>query len=134
MNIQARSLAEHWTEKWYGFWADEAALTGIPFTFDRHVDRDWNPEDKNLLVRYLNSSPIAVVAPMQNVKCGYCDEKVTTSCYRSDGELLWPDSLGHLIEKHFFVLPEVFVLHIRLMKYIPPSSVSVAVETLPWPK
>lgn len=134
MNNQATEFATLWEQKWFGFWADEASLTNAPFSLENHIDVDWNPEDRNLLIDYLKHAPIAIAAQTQKVKCGLCEEKVNSSSYRSDGELLWHDSLAHLIEKHSFVLPHNFVEHIRSMGYVPPASFSIPVQDLPWPK
>lgn len=133
MNTKAIELALAWKEKWYGFWADEARILGRAFSLDEHVDATWQPEDITELIYYLKNSAIAIVAQTPKVKCGLCDELMHSSCYRSDGELLWCDSLPHLLEKHAFVLPDNFVNHIRQHQYQPPTSFSTAWTDLPWP-
>lgn len=134
MNNQAHHFASSWTEKWFGFWAEEAALSGVPFSLENHVDDDWNPADKMMLLAYLRASPVAIFAQTHNVKCGLCDVEVRNSCYQSDGFLLWDAALVHLVDKHSFVIPDLFVAHIRSRDYVAPTSLVTAVMDLPWPK
>lgn len=134
MNNRARVFASMWNEKWFGFWAEEAELLKMTFSLDNHVDRDWNPAYRARLLDYLRSSPVAIVAQAQKVKCGLCDDQISNSCYRSDGELLWGNSLSHFVEKHAFIIPDIFVAHIRSRNYSPPISLLAPVQNLPWPK
>lgn len=133
MNNQARGFAEQWKEKWFGFWADEAEFTSKPFSLENHVDASWLPDDRDLLIGYLKTAPIVAMLQRQKDKCGLCEEAISNSCYRSDGELLWHDSLAHFVEKHAFVLPDLFVKHIRLANHTPPQSCLIDLDDLPWP-
>lgn len=133
MNNKAREIANTWDKKWFGFWGDEEKVTMHPFSIDDHVDSSWMPSDREKLVHYLRSSPVAIMAQVGDSKCGLCNELITGSCYRSDGEWLWTDDLAHMVEKHFFILPDSFVNHIREKSYMPPESISVSISDLPWP-
>jgi hypothetical protein len=106
----------------------------MQFSLTNHVDESWRVPDLEQLLLYLKSSPIAIAAQEKQVKCGLCHESISLSCYRSDGEWLWTDSLAHLVEKHFFVLPDTLVRHIRDKNYKQPTTLSIPIDKLPWPQ
>jgi hypothetical protein len=133
MNTKARDFASAWRKRWFGFWGDEEQAMSRPFSLSEHVDETWAPNDLKRLIHYIRSAPVAVVAQAPEAKCGLCDQMIHLSCYRSDGEWLWPDPLAHWVEKHSFVLPDALVDHIRSKKYVPPESLSTAIDKLPWP-
>jgi hypothetical protein len=133
MSQQAREFARGWKHHWYGFWAHEGEATGRGFSLDDHIDLSWTPPDLQELVSYLKSCPIAVTAQQAPAKCGFCDELLHVSTYRSDGILAWSDSLAHLVEMHAFVLPDFWVDQIRRANYVAPSELTVPAERLPWP-
>lgn len=133
MNEKARKFAREWSKKWFGFWGREEQLTKEKFSLENHTDSTWMPDDRAKIIAYLNNTPVAIVAQTADVECGLCDEIVYDSCYRYDGEWLWPDSLAHLVEKHFFILPDLFVNHIRKNKYKCPDFPPVSIGDLPWP-
>lgn len=133
MNQQARKFADKWKYDWYGFWALEGEATGNKFVLDEHTDSSWAPSDLAEVVSFLKSCPIAVAAQQPPVKCGFCNSLLHVSTYRSDGVLVWPDSLAHLVEKHAFVLPDAWVKRIRQAGYVVPAELSVTADQLPWP-
>ncbi len=133
MNAQARAFARDWKHRWYGFWALEGEATGHAFSLDSHVDPAWAPKDLSSLVNYLKSCPIALAGQQPPARCGFCDELLHVSAYRSDGTLLWADPVAHLVEKHGFVLPDSWVEHIRRLNYVPSAKLSLPADKLPWP-
>lgn len=133
MNQQAREFARDWQHRWFGFWGLEGEATGRQFALNDHTDPSWAPPDLAQLVSYLRSAPAAVVAQQPPAKCGFCEELLHVSTYRSDGALLWSDALAHLVEKHAFVLPDFWVEHIRRANYAAPSRLTAPVDQLPWP-
>lgn len=133
MNEKARNFARKWPVKWFGFWGKELDVTKEDFSLDSHVDPTWLPDDRIQLIEYIRNSPIVVVTQNSEGKCGLCDAIVLDSCYRSDGEWLWIDSLAHLVEKHFFILPNLLVEHIRSHRYKYPDSITTSIKDLPWP-
>jgi hypothetical protein len=130
---QAREFARDWKHCWFGFWGLEGEATGRPFALNDHTDPSWAPTDLAQLVSYLKSCPIAVAAQQSPVKCGFCDQLLNVSTYRSNGTLVWSDSLAHLVEKHAFVLPDAWVEQIRRANYVAPSVLTIPADQLPWP-
>jgi hypothetical protein len=133
VNQQAREFARDWKHLWYGFWGLEGEATGRQFELNDHTDVTWAPADLHELVSFLRSCPIAVAAQQPPAKCGFCDELLHVSTYRSDGALVWSDALPHLVEKHAFVLPDAWVEHIRRANYFAPPKLTVSADRLPWP-
>lgn len=133
MNQEARKFARDWRHRWYGFWGLEGPATGREFVLTDHADASWAPSDLPQLVTFLRVCPIAVAAEQPPTKCGFCDELINLSAYRSDGVLVWSDALAHLVEMHGFVLPDFWVEHIRRANYIAPSELTVSADRLPWP-
>jgi hypothetical protein len=133
LSEKARELAATWSENWYGFWAEEADLLGREFDPDDHIDQA-QPEDKDRLVGYLSSAPVVVEMPTSPVNCELCDEALSASIYRSDGDWLWPEALAHWVLIHDFVLPDRLIAHIRGRGYRAPEEIDPDIYSLPWPK
>lgn len=130
---QARTFANNWTLSWFGLWGFEGNVTGRPFSWDDHIDPTWAPDDLDKLVRYLGTAPVVVAAQEAGANCFKCGEWLQGSAYHSDGVLLWPDDLAHMVEKHHFVLPDAWVAHIRDRGHKAPKWVNTPIDKLPWP-
>lgn len=122
------------TKIFFGFWTiDENCDYGLPL-LEHVIDDNWIPYDKTILLNYLNKSPIVVAGSFPEIKCELCDEKVRTSVYSSDGVWLWPTDLVHYVSEHAVKLPIDFIEHIRQMEYLPPKTLEIDLEHLPWPE
>jgi hypothetical protein len=99
------------------------------------IDPSWNPVDKERILAYLTSAPIAVAGVTDDTEaCLLCSEEQLTSCFQSDGVWLWLDDLSHYVARHSVVLPDRFVEHIRNCNYTPSSDWELSDEELPWPQ
>ena len=129
------SIFETWPKKWFGVWREtDADDVAFPVRAEL-VDTCWKPEDIAQLLGYLNQAPVAITSLLPHGNCTLCgDDTGDPGRWHSDGVWLWPGRLGHFVEKHSIRLPDEMVEHIRGARHLPPSSLDIAVEELPWPE
>ena len=130
------TLFSDWTPKWFGLWRTaEQDASEFPL-LEALVDVDWNPVDRQSLIRYLASAQIVLASPHAiNYICPVCGEGVPQGDHwSSDGVWLWPSDLHHSVEAHGVRLSDQLAQHIRLRNYLPPDVLGVPIEALPWPQ
>lgn len=122
-----------WPNRWFGIFRDEAD-DNIEYPLLKDFqDASWSPDDKSLLVSYLEQGPNVIAASAGQMECEICGCSLPLGSYRSDGVWLWPEGLEHYVRSHSLRLPEEFANWIRSQGYAPPKSCDVPVEELPWP-
>jgi hypothetical protein len=129
-------IIHSWPNYWYGFWWSPAHDYDEFPTLESATDASWRPHDKELLVAYLEQSPI-LLASMSQTTCLLCPNDVSAASYQFDGKWFWPRSLSHYVGRHSIVLPDRFVQHIRGHGCTPLREDEVAnvrVRDLPWPE
>jgi hypothetical protein len=86
------------------------------------VDKDWDPEERSVVIRYLSlisneSSTVKdgpkVLASWRGLHfCSICDEATGNSDH-GDDKYNWPQGFLHYIEKHDVKPPQKFIDHVR---------------------
>ncbi|HET7001511.1 MAG TPA: hypothetical protein VFI33_09385 [Puia sp.] len=95
-----------------GFWKGKnGRYPDFPHPVD-FVDPDWNNEERQLVIAYLNRASINTVQ-MGLSWCRFECEHVGMGGFEyTDGTYCWPEGLSHYIEKHDVRLPDEFVQHV----------------------
>jgi hypothetical protein len=130
------NLLQQWPHHWFGFFG--ATIVNTPYlpTVEEVTDQRWNPDDKALIVDYLRTAPTYISAVTHEIyKCPFCAQVIDQddSRYQSDNEWLWPCGLYHFVEKHYVVLPDRLIAHIRRQSHIPPEKITVGYDHFAWP-
>lgn len=98
------------------------------------VDLNWEQDEKQAVLAYLDRSEVVVVALIPSVKCVLCGENAgNPSAYKSDGVWLWPEDLAHNVRRHGIRVPDRMVEHMRRNGFKPPQNLRIDVPNLPWP-
>ena len=124
------NIEQSWKHNWFGIWNDDGRDQDFP-DVESAVSMEWCPYDKTKLREYLERCPMVMSCPSGKT-CKLCSIPIS-SCFQSDGEWLWEQSLSHYLEQHFVILPLRMVQHIRTREYSAPTSVEVPTAELPWP-
>ena len=129
------NIFETWAANWYGFTSPTQESASSSWPYWKHlVDPTWNPNDKDQIVKYLETASTAAVSGYEDMDCPVCkNAKWNPSHYRSDGVWLWPSDLAHFVDEHQMRIPERFLVHIRASNYKPRDIKGIPVQSLPWP-
>ena len=130
-----QDIMRSWPHNWYGFWKSDGYENDELPTLQSVFDLLWNPDDKDALITYLETSPV-VLASTARTTCLSCPSEVAANSFQFDGVWLWPRSLSHYVRFHSVVLPDRFVQRIRDRSYTAPKEEGVSdvsVRDLPWP-
>lgn len=123
----------NWPHNWFGFWGPDEGKPEMPLMTD-FVDPDWNLQEKDAVLLYLDRTEVVIVAGIPSVKCSLCGEGIgNPSAFKSDGVWLWPHALAHDVRRHGVRLPDRMVEHMRISDFKPPENITVDVPNLPWP-
>jgi hypothetical protein len=77
------------------------------------VDEQWNPEERQMVISYLEKGESLAVS-MGLSWCRFnCGEVGMGAAELTDGSYWWPEGLAHYVEKHSVRLPAEFVKHVR---------------------
>ena len=133
-----KDLFKEWPHHWYGFERPADLEPDELPVFEELIDPHWRIDDIDRVVEYLRNSPM--VMPLHTTGgstgavCTMCGKRTGDALfYQSDGVWLWGSWLVHWVEDHSVRLPNVLVAHIRQRGYVPPQSIDVPLEELPWP-
>jgi len=86
----------------------QSLLHGYP-DVRRFVDPDWDPKQRNDVVRYLKSVPRGICY-FGHSTCRFCG-KDNGSADMEDGTYVWPEGFAHYLEEHHVRPPNDFVQH-----------------------
>lgn len=124
-----------WDKKWFGVWRESgAAYSRCPSVKEFMSPGDLVEHHGERLVRYLESAHVVASTSRINFPCVLCGVQFGGSLsYRTDGEWLWPDDLGHYVSAHHVALPPAMLARVVAHRYEPPAVSPQEVQRLQWP-
>ncbi|ESQ89847.1 hypothetical protein ABAC460_11125 [Asticcacaulis sp. AC460] len=96
-------------------------------------DPDWQPDDKESLILYVENGPMILAAATLEPPCTLCGARLGSVSWQYDGVWLWPGDTGHYVRLHGFRLPDAFVDDVRARNYQCVAVDEIDYEKLPWP-
>jgi hypothetical protein len=127
--------ATDWNNRWFGVWRETGATYSACPSVQDFMDSAALAEfDKGRLVRYLETAHVVASTSRLAFPCVLCGARHGGSLsYRTDGEWLWPDDLGHYVSEHNVAPPRAMLEHVAGHRYDPSAVSQEQVERLQWP-
>jgi hypothetical protein len=88
----------------------EAITAPLPSVFD-HVDHEWDPKERDLVVEYVSDQSFRGIAYFGDSTCRICGARNGSADF-SDGKYVWPEGLPHYLKVHGVKPPTAFVKHV----------------------
>ena len=88
----------------------DALEAHLPSVWD-HIDRNWDPREREKVLRYVSDPRHRSTAYMGFSTCRICGKSNGTADF-SDGWYVWPEGFGHYISQHSVRPPKAFVAHV----------------------
>lgn len=92
-----------------GFWNGPHTPGGWP-EIERFIDPDWDEEERDFIVSYLNHGVLARLY-MGYSTCRICGKEDNGDSEYSDGTFVWPSGFGHYVMEHNVRPPDDFGQH-----------------------
>jgi hypothetical protein len=128
-------LVQTWSSRWFGFWSEFGpAYAQCPSVMDFVVEKSITAKNARLL-NYLSSAPIVASSSRRSFSNSLIkQQKLGSVSVRSDGHLLWLDSVVDDIAELNVELPYLWASEIERKGFTVPAELSEGViETLDWP-
>lgn len=127
--------SNEWNKRWFGVWRESGPAYGACPTVKDFVDpAALAAYDRERVVRYFETAHVVASTSRLQFPCVVCGARHGgTLSYRTDGEWLWPDDLGHYVGEHGVAPPRAMLEHIAANGYLPPAVSQNQVERLQWP-
>lgn len=129
------STHTEWKKRWFGVWREAGgAYSACPSVNDFIDPTLLAAYDRDRLVRYLETAHVVATTSRLNFPCVVCGARRGGSLsYRTDGDWLWPDDLGHYVTEHNVAPPLAMLASVVAHGYAPPAVSQAQVEQLQWP-